>query len=147
MKIGFWGVTFFAPFFGAILGPILLPFSGPNIFIFFYFLTKSDSWDVPWEFLGASWTTKRPRCSQDGPKSPHKAPKGSPRASKRPPEGLQDAFSRLQMASKNVSKGPSKKEKNVFELFNRCGLTLLSLNVFLLSSYYLCQHGLQTSNT
>ena len=99
----------------------------------FYFLAKSDSWNFLWEFLGASWTTKRPRCSQDGPKSPHKAPKGSPRASKRPPEGLQDAFSRLQMASKNVSKGPSNKEKTICTIYNRCDLTLLSINVF----YYL----------
>ena len=67
-----------------------------------------SSWGLLWEFLGASWATKRPRCSQDGPKSPQKAPKGSPKASKRPPERLQEAFSRLQMASKNACKGPSK---------------------------------------
>ena len=42
MKIGFWGVTFFAPFFGAILGPIGLPFSGPKISIFFQKLAKID---------------------------------------------------------------------------------------------------------
>lgn len=33
-----------------------------------------------WEFLVGSWTIKRPRCVQDGPKSPHKASKGSPKA-------------------------------------------------------------------
>ena len=83
----------------------------------------------PWEFLRAAWAPKRPRCSQDGPKSP-------PQGSRRLPKGVQktsrtatEAFSRLQMASNNVSKGPSKKEKKtISEPFNRCRLSLIFIN-------------------
>ena len=41
VKISLFEVSFFPTFFGAILGPIWLPFSGPKIFIFFSKIKKN----------------------------------------------------------------------------------------------------------
>ena len=36
---------------------------------------SGSSWELPWEFLGASWAAKRPRCPQETPRPPQDLPK------------------------------------------------------------------------
>ena len=71
-------VPFFATLFGAILGPILLPFSGPKISIFFPKLAKSEKPKISEMQKNAfiSFALPNPTKCQKGPQNgPKMVPK------------------------------------------------------------------------
>ena len=99
VKISLFEVSFFPTFFGAILGPIWLPFSGPKILIFFQKLAKIDESKkstLPFirHFLPSALRTPK-MC----PKGPQNAPKMLPKMS---PRGLQMSLLRCLRAPSSL---------------------------------------------
>ena len=86
MKISLFEVSFFPTFFGAILGPIWLPFSGPKIGIFFSKISKNRRLQKATPPLYKAFSSKRAPDPQNVPKrSPKCSQNASQNVPKRPP--------------------------------------------------------------
>ena len=99
VKISLFEVSFFPTFFGALLGPIWLPFSGPKISIFFSKISKNrrpQKTPPPFirHFLPSALRTPK-MC----PKGPQNAPKMRPKMS---PRGLQKSLLRCLCAPSSL---------------------------------------------
>ena len=90
MKISLFEVSFFPTFFGAILGPIWLPFSGSKIFIFFTKINKNrrDQKRTP-----PSYKAFSSQHAPDPQNVPKRYPKWSQNAFQNDPKRLQKLLS------------------------------------------------------
>ena len=86
MKISLFEVSFFLTFFGAILGPIWLPFSGPKISNFFSKISKNRRLQKTTPPFIRHFLPSALRTPKMCPKGPQNAPKMLPKMS---PRGLQ----------------------------------------------------------
>ena len=99
VKISLFEVSFFPTFFGALLGPIWLPFSGPKISIFFQKISKNQWQGMIHPSFLRHFLPSALRTPKMCPKGPQNAPKILPKMS---PRGLQKSLLRCLRAPSSL---------------------------------------------